>query len=371
MKKNYFMLAAAALMFAACAQFDTVNEVPESEPQAIGFDTYAQMTTRAAENSTATGTNALSTHHLSFEVWAYKNTAPTNYVFGTAEDQGVTVSFADSKWGYTDTKYWDKAASKYEFYAAAPAGQNWVLNAKNVDQDDDYFTLADFALTGKTLANSTSLTPSFSSVSSLGDIDLMIASAEPVTTIPPTSNIVQLDFNHILSRLNISVTKGANIAAGDPLVLTEISVNNLVKNGSFTEEIAAVQAGTIQRWSDASTPADYDITGNNLNPVTTTATYVFQALVIPQQVTAEDLKRDGSDVNETTSKPYLTLSYTIAGEPYSATFNLSKAFAPSAAYYDFFEGYQHTLNITIDASAISFQANAFVWDVKDADHAIE
>lgn len=364
------MLAAAALMFAACAQFDTVNEVPESEPQAIGFDTYAQMTTRAAENSTATGTNALSDHHDSFEVWAYKNTDETNYVFGTDDDQGVRVAYdaVNLKWGYTGTKYWDKAASKYEFYAAAPEGQNWVLNAKTVDQADDYFTLADFALTGTTLANSTSLTSSFSSV---GDIDLMIASEEPVTTIPPTSNIVQLDFNHILSRLNISVVKGANIAAGDQLVLTGISVNNLVKNGSFTEEIAAVQTGTTQRWLAASTPADYDITGNTLNPVTTTATYVFQALVIPQQVTAEDLERDGSDVNETTSKPYLTLSYTIAGEPYSATFNLSKAFAPSAAYYDFFEGYQHTLNITIDASAISFQANAFVWDVKDADHVID
>lgn len=360
------MLAAAALMFAACAQFDTVNEVPESEPQAIGFDTYAQMTTRA-ENSNASTTNALSTHHFSFEVWAYKNTA-TNYVFGTNTNEGVAVTYADSKWGYTGTKYWDKAASQYEFYAAAPVGQEWVLNANTDSQADDYFTLANFALTGTTLPNSASLTSSFSTV---GDIDLMIASAEPVTSIPPTDNIVQLDFNHILSRLNISVKKGANIAAGDPLVLTEISVNNLVKNGSF-EESAAVQAGTTQRWSAATSPADYDISGNSLNPVTTTATYVFQALVIPQRANAEDLKRDGSDVNETTSEPYLTLSYTIAGEPYSATFNLSKAFAPApATYYDFFEGYQHTLNITIDASAILFQADAFVWDAKSVDHPID
>lgn len=370
MKKNYFMLAAAALMFAACAQFDTVNDVPESEPQAIGFDTYAQMTTRAAENSTATETNALSGHHGSFEVWAYKNTA-TNYVFGTNKNQGVRVAYdvLNLKWGYTGTKYWDKAASRYEFYAAAPEGQDWVLNANTDSQADDYFTLANFELTGTTLSNSTSLTSSFSTV---GDIDLMIASAEPVTTIPPASNTVQLDFNHILSRLNISVKKGANIAVGDLLALTGISVNNLVKNGSFTEEIAAVQDGTTQRWSAASTPADYDITGNTLTEVTTTATYVFQALVIPQRANAEDLKRDGSDVNATDSEPYLTLSYTIAGEPYSATFNLSKAFAPApATYYDFFEGYQHTLNITIDASAILFEANAFVWDAKNAGHPID
>lgn len=368
------MLAAAALMFAACAQFDTVNEVPESEPQAIGFDTYAQMTTRA-ENSNASTTNALSGHHDSFVVWAYKNTDKTNYVFGTDTDQGVRVAYdnVNLKWGYTGTKYWDKAASQYEFYAAAPEGQAWVLNENDADnQADDYFTLANFALTGKTLANSTSLTPSFSSVSSVGDIDLMIASAEPVTTIPPASNTVQLDFNHILSRLNISVVKGSNIADGDKLVLTGISVNNLVKNGSFTES-AAVQAGTTQRWSAASTPADYDIAGNNLDEVIkTTPTYVFQALVIPQRANAEDLKRDGSDVNETDSQPYLTLSYTIAGEPYSATFNLSKAFAPApATYYDFFEGYQHTLNITIDASAILFQANAFIWDAKSVDHPID
>lgn len=364
------MLAAAALMFAACAQFDTVNEVPESEPQAIGFDTYAQMTTRA-ENSNASTTNALSGHHDSFEVWAYKNTDKTNYVFGTDTDQGVRVEYDDVnlKWGYTGTKYWDKAASQYEFYAAAPEGQAWVLNENDADnQADDYFTLANFALTGTTLPNSTSLTSSFSAV---GDIDLMIASAEPVTTIPPASNTVQLDFNHILSRLNISVVKGSNIDASDPLELIGISVNNLVKNGSF-EESAAVQAGTTQRWSAASTPEDYDIAGNSLATVTGTPTYVFQALVIPQRANAEDLKRDGSDVNATTSQPYLTLSYTIDGEPYSATFNLSKAFAPApATYYDFFEGYQHTLNITIDASAILFEANAFVWDAKNAGHPID
>ena len=38
MKKNYFLLAATTMMFAACAQSDLVNEIAvEETPQAIGF----------------------------------------------------------------------------------------------------------------------------------------------------------------------------------------------------------------------------------------------------------------------------------------------------------------------------------------------
>ena len=46
------MMAAAATMFAACTQSDFVNEVSEEAPQAIGFETFVNKSTRA-ENSSA------------------------------------------------------------------------------------------------------------------------------------------------------------------------------------------------------------------------------------------------------------------------------------------------------------------------------
>ena len=54
MKKNFFMLAATAALFAACAETELVNEVNvEGTQQEIGFSTFAGKTTRA-ENSTQT-----------------------------------------------------------------------------------------------------------------------------------------------------------------------------------------------------------------------------------------------------------------------------------------------------------------------------
>ena len=48
MKMNYFMLAATAALFAACAETDLVNEIAvEETPQAIGFETFADKVTLA------------------------------------------------------------------------------------------------------------------------------------------------------------------------------------------------------------------------------------------------------------------------------------------------------------------------------------
>ena len=365
MKKNYFMLAATTMLFAACAQNDVVNELAqESAQQAISFETFANKQTRAAneaENSNVTDINALSGHHDNYVVWGYKNTH-TGYVFGTSTTEGENVNSDNT---YTNTKYWDKAASKYEFYAAAPNNGKWVLNANTENQADDYFTYENFVLTGKSL-EATTLETSFKSVSA-ADCDLMIASAEPVTIIPSTT--VQLKFNHILSRLNITVKKGSHIEDTDVLKLTSISVNNLVKNGTFTES-AAVKAGTTTRWSTAA-PIKYDIDGNDLSEVTTTAQYVFQALVIPQFVEYEAPKRDGTDINEETSAPYIVLNYTIDDEPYKAVYNLAKAFGSTSDPIAFNEGYQNTLNITIDAEEIKFTADAFVWDTDSKDFTID
>ena len=138
MKKNYFLLAASTMMFAACAQTDMVNEVvTEEAPQAIGFETFANKQTRAAENNaTSSYSWSLSDHHTSFMVWGYKNVTNAK-VF-----DGVTVSYIDTNsdsqaddWDYVSNSgfpvYWDKTATRYDFYAAAPAKASfWTLCIK-------------------------------------------------------------------------------------------------------------------------------------------------------------------------------------------------------------------------------------------------
>ena len=347
MKKNYFLLAAATMMLAACAETDLVNEVQESAPVAIDFDTFANKATRAATD--------LGDHHENFAVWGYKNTA-SDYVFGTSTTVGVTVE-ADGT--YTPKKYWDKAATTYEFYAAAPKTADWTLNANTNAQNDDYFTLADFTLTGACLGIVSGATPTpASSFISTADVDLMIARTANVTNF---SNPVELTFNHILSRLNITVKKGSTLTTdGAALELTSISVNNLVSNGSFDGSKTGAD-----RWGAATTPAAYNINGQTTTVADDTTYYVFQALVIPQDVAYEDLERDGSNVS--TSKPYLQINYIIGGEAYSATYNLASAFGSTSAAVSFLEGKQNTLNITIDADEIVFTASTADWAAGQSD----
>ena len=121
MKKNYFMLAAAAAMFAACAETDLVNEaiVAESNAsQTIGFETFSNKATR---HSTAT---TLETYHADFGVWAYKTVASNP--ISVMSNYQVVAEGTPTKWVYDEKgtnqtlKYWDKTASKYGFYAYAP-----------------------------------------------------------------------------------------------------------------------------------------------------------------------------------------------------------------------------------------------------------
>lgn len=348
MKKNYFMLAATTMMLAACAQTDVVNEIAvEETPQAIGFETFANKQTRA-ENSYETETLGLEKHHDNFKVWGYKNTT-TAYVF-----DGVTVTAAatEGEWTYSPTKYWDKAANTYEFYAASPADAAWVLNENTTAQDDNYFIIGSYELKDET-HSSTVYQESFKTLTK--NKDLLIASPEKVLEYQILgAEKVDFEFNHILSRLNITVKKDAALPEVE---LKSISVKGLVNIAGFSEKVAANAAGSNTRWTK--TENTYNLTGNALATVGTDALYVLQSLVIPQDAAYEDIDRDGTSEEK---KPYLYIEYTIGGEPFNATYNLANAFGV-ATQVAFNEGWQNTLNITIDADAIVFDANTYLWEV--------
>ena len=200
MKKNYFMLAAAAMMFAACSQSDLVNEIEEAAPQAIEFSTFTNKTTRAVENNSgANYSDALEGHHTTFKVWASKQVTDNTVTPSTTKYlsvyNGSTVSYGTA-WVASPLKFWDKTATSYEFYAAAPEELSW--NAANTTGTAGTLSLNNFSLTG---VNNTTSTDSWKG---LADKDLMIAA--PCTTNKGDYSSVDLNFIHILSRLNIKVT---------------------------------------------------------------------------------------------------------------------------------------------------------------------
>lgn len=215
--KKIFIFAAAAAMFASCAQDELITEVePSNVEQAIGFETFTNLATRGAENSTANDKNDLSIYHNSFYVWGYKTVASvyTPVFIGSEDAKGqATVKF-ESDWTYAPLRYWDKAANHYDFYAAAPATKAWTATKNTtLDSDDDLkFALASFTTDGKSLAqsaeNPTEHLNSVFATDNTNNPDLMIANDITDYKIYTSTDKVNFEFNHILSRLNIALKTG-------------------------------------------------------------------------------------------------------------------------------------------------------------------
>jgi len=155
MKKSYLMIAAAAALFAACAQNDVINEIVQ-EDEAIGFNgAFVGKTTRADITKDYLETvEPTNTAYNDFGVFGYKAsssnfqlfnneqviyqqvTAATTYSAAEAEEYNTTnglnsgdpgyKSEGDPKpavndWRHSTVRFWDKSAT-YTFLAYAPYG---------------------------------------------------------------------------------------------------------------------------------------------------------------------------------------------------------------------------------------------------------
>ena len=371
MKKSYLMIAAAATLFAACASNDSFKEI-DTQDSPIAFETFAGKQTKA-ENSGMTTTTVLSGHHESFKVWGAKNATTHQAVYAAATPG--TVTYSSSAWAASPLKFWDKTATNYYFFAAAPSSPSWAFAFTSAnDMSDGTITLADYTLTGVNVCTAASTTATASWKTNGGaDLDLMIAS--PCTVARTAYNKaapdkVTLNFNHILSRLNVLVKKGTTIQ-NSVVSLTELKIYNMKNKGSFNEKpqnltSAQLSAGTIARWATPTVDGTYvpnaiALTATTKDDgVTTTAQYVLETLIMPQNATYQDIDASGSS-DET--EAYVYLKYTIDGEEFYGYYNLAAAFGAtsSSTTVPFNEGWQNNLTITINPAVIEFDANVFDW----------
>lgn len=361
MKKSILFLATAAL-FAACTN-DSVRENIADDQVEIGFSTYIQKPVASkADNSTAGTLKDLEAYHQNFVVNGFKTVANAETQVFT--DQLVTYNSADNKkvWEYSPVSYWDKSASKYSFYAAAPQTAAWTF--VNNATKGKYYTISNFTVTGTSLALDEIDTPDAAAV--FGEEDLMIATDIPAHT-AFTATAVNFTFNHILSRFNIAIS--TSITDGT-VTLKSLTVNGMNNKGSFDESLAAAAtAGSTARWNNLAVDGTYAITAvkdasNNDVVVNEDKQFVYQGLVIPQTAAYESINLDGTSVETT---PYLNIQYTIkTGESneqsYSYYYNLAGLFGATAETpLAFNEGWQNNLYITIGAAAINFDAQVYEW----------
>lgn len=424
MKKNLFILAIAAIAV-GCSSNDTFKEVNTQEGGAISFETFTTKQTRA-ENSTETSQSALNNYNTTFLVWGYKtiNNADT-YVFGKTSGENPTypgqlVEYTTA-WTYSPIRVWDKSASSYDFYAAAPSTASWVWDATH-----NALALNNFVITGTNAVTTVGTTNTASEAISVDGEDLMISTDK---TVAPAQfgSAVQLDFNHILSRLNIGIQKGAEVY-DYTVKLNSIKVFNLVKKASFDEDADltgvtpaygtstdagygtaayTLSHGVEARWTKSTEATDKFTTGQMqyvsaegleitsseaiaANSVESSYQYVFKGLVIPQTVAfaqtklptdgtynaATDLNINGSNKDDL-GMPYIEIKYEIGttenstytkGDDFTYYYNLADVFnAAGTDDFTFCEGWQNTLLITLKPDIITFTPMVYNWEDKEVE----
>ena len=448
MKKSYLMIAAAVALFTACQETDKFREINnQQENSAIGFKTFTTKQTRA-ENSGETNYNALEAYNTTFRVWGNKyinkgtvsapNITPTP-VFGFTgegtnaspyEYPGEKVEFLETpnstligNWDYDPIRFWDKTASYYDFYAASPFAPKNAAGTEviwNFDNSTKKISLPSFTVSGINR-----VTEATNGVAALGVLttidkaavmsyeteDLMIATDIPEYTDYTYSTYttgVNLQFNHILSRLNIAIRKKSPDLDDYTVKLNSIKIYNMYNNGDFNESRAngestpALNAGTIARWDNRTTkfaPGNMIYEPSTALEITSTSAstdntyqYIYEGLVIPQNVgysktvlvneankPQDCLWINGSNAvssgDGTWSKPYIVIDYEIGtttngtykkADGYVYYFNLAEIFGATAATggVDFCEGWQNTVKITLAPVAIKFDAEVAQWDEK-------
>lgn len=277
MKKNYFMLAATTMMFAACAQTDVVNEVNvESTPQVIGFETFANKATRAEIK------DVTALEKVGFSVWGYKapTATPMDWDAQYTVFNNVAVTHDGSAWGYTDKQYWDRT-STYKFYAAAPVQPGGVTYG--IDANTGMISI-----TGAASAKSTDSNDFLIDRDGKVPVDGAYTGTEHAD--------VDFDFHHIMSKLSFKL----KAAVAENIRVTKLTMTGWNGgNGNFGQiwNVTPSSAENYAEWSIPSTaPGNVDLVGTGAGnsyidlPAAGTAVDVQdEYIMVPQAIAANGL----------------------------------------------------------------------------------
>lgn len=196
MKKLFIMgLAAMGLALTACNSDETVEV---AKGNAIGFKTFVNNSTRAANDVTTDGLEA-------FKVWGLMSKDGQT---GTPFD-GKDVTKENGTWSYAPPVYWEKGYA-YSFVALAP---------NNV-----------YTFTAPRAINTWG---SLEFNNGTGETDLIYAAAKQETVAANGCPApVNLTFNHMLSRVRFQFENG--MADGSKLTVTDVKINDAYTSGTAT-----------------------------------------------------------------------------------------------------------------------------------------
>ncbi|MBR3937824.1 MAG: fimbrillin family protein [Bacteroidaceae bacterium] len=341
MKKSYLMIAAAAALFAACAEKDTFKDVDNQEV-AIGFNAITENVTKAAITG-VTGTNSLATEG-GFVVYGYKTLNSWQAIAQTVFDE-KNVYYENNDWIYQGLRFWDKNG-KYNFYAVAPY------------QPTDQATYSINSTLGNSFGYITITGAKSNKYSASDDYLLARAGAKDVLGSAHTgaSNPdVPFSFNHVMAKVEFALK--STLASGT------VTVTALKMTGWNNDEATFVQASAstpsgieCTEWTLDNTPVAGDIdlvganTGNTQVVLTCSATNAQATtladwyIMVPQTITYT-----APAANVTEAGLTFTVTYTYndgaATNPYIETFTDQVAIVPSDQTWGTDSHTKYTLDI--------------------------
>jgi len=379
MRKSYFVLIAAAATTLASCSNDLFLDNNQDAQAPIGFASYSQKSTRGD----ATNDLNLEYYHNTFVVYGSKKSTIDNEI-SQVFDGGATSlatysngATTPNDWTYSPYRFWDKQAN-YNFIAVAPNANiikyDWNAYASPLTEvgtaANDFVTVAGgYTLKGQNLQkNSTQseIKKGFLETTT-GDVDLMTSTLnyQPGNG---HDNDVNLEFKHILAKLNVTVAKSSVLNDYDVYVRS-LEITGLNDHGTYAESNYKADPFT-SGWSGQSiVNAGYKLAyayaydteataqGKLLSDYNTTATktvpnYFIESLVMPQPVPAT-----GDDAAALILKYRIVTGSgaTAHSEDYTYKLTLKDAFT------QFNDRCNYTLNFTIDPTVITFDASVALW----------
>lgn len=374
MRKSFLIIAAAA-MLASCWETEKIGKdyVNDENPTVIGFNTVSEKATRATASETD-----LEYYHNSFNVYSTKTsnnvTDATPEVVFDGNLEADLISFdstrmAPNNWTYSPYRYWDKQAT-YAFVAVAP-NSKIVKYSKSENVADNAGTFVTTNATGYTLVGQnlqTSDAPAEAEIrkgftgANGGDTDIMTSGKITRNGANPAED-VNLEFHHILAKLNIAIAKDPTFD-NVKVIIRKVQVVGLDDNGTYYEGTSDTESA----WTSSKVNDDYKLLWENANgkelPGSTDEAngkklYFIESLIMPQSIEQNVEK--------------LIIDYTIVTETREEKYNYELKFDDgqnNKVFENFRERNNYTVSLTVRPNIITFDASATLWVDQNSDHIV-
>lgn len=353
-------------MLASCWETEKIGKdyVNEENPTVIGFNTVSEKATRATASETD-----LEYYHNSFNVYSTKTsnniTDATPEVVFDGNLEADLISFdstrmAPNNWTYSPYRYWDKQAT-YAFVAVAP-NSKIVKYSKSENVADNAGTFVTTNTTGYTLVGQnlqTSDAPADAEIrkgftgANGGDTDIMTSGKITRNGANPAED-VNLEFHHILAKLNIAIAKDPTFD-NVKVIIRKVQVVGLDDNGTYYEGTSDTESA----WTSSKVNDDYKLLWENANGIELPGStdeangkklYFIESLIMPQSIEQNVEK--------------LIIDYTIVTETREEKYNYELKFDDgqnNKVFENFRERNNYTVSLTVRPNIITFDASATLW----------